>query len=216
MVYAYTENFILVLSHDEVVHGKGSLIAKMPGDLWQKLANLRTAYGFMCGHPGKKLIFMGCEFGQFDEWNEDKSLDWFLLQYEHHQQMQTYVSDLNHLYLKEEALWHDDFTPEGFEWVNCSDYEKSLVSFIRKGPTEKSSVIFVCNFTPVPYNEHRIGVPFAGSYKEIMNSDDLKYGGSGVINEGIVAAEDKPWDGRTHSIGLRVPPLGVTVFKLVE
>ncbi|MDR1638836.1 MAG: 1,4-alpha-glucan branching protein GlgB [Clostridiales bacterium] len=216
MVYAYTENFILVLSHDEVVHGKGSIVGKMPGDLWQKLANLRVAYGFMYGHPGKKLLFMGSEFAQFDEWSEEKSLDWFLLQYEHHQQIQSYTSDLNHLYLKEEALWHDDFTPGGFEWINCSDYEKSLVAFLRKGSTEKSFVIVVCNFTPVPYNEHRIGVPLPGKYKEIINSDDLKYGGSGVINTGTISSDEMPWDGRQHSIGLRVPPLGVAMLKLAE
>ncbi|MDR1541490.1 MAG: 1,4-alpha-glucan branching protein GlgB [Clostridiales bacterium] len=215
LIYAFTENFVLVLSHDEVVHGKNSLINKMPGDLWQKFANLRAAYGFMYGHPGKKLLFMGGEFGQFDEWSEDKSLDWFLLQFDHHKRMKDYVRDLNHLYLKESPLWNDDFTSAGFEWINCTDYERSIVSFIRKGDKPESLVIFVCNFTPVPLNEHRIGVPATGGYKEILSSDDVKYGGSGVINTGVMVAQDTPWDDRPYSIGLRVPPLGVSVIKPV-
>jgi 1,4-alpha-glucan branching enzyme len=215
MVYAYTENFILVLSHDEVVHGKGSLINKMPGDLWQKFANLRVAYGFMYGHPGKKLLFMGGEFGQFEEWSEAKSLNWFLLEYDHHRQMQSYVKDLNQFYLEHEPLWLDDFTSGGFEWINGGDWEKSLVTFFRRGKTEKDIVIFVCNFTPVPLTEHRIGVPFAGQYREVFNSDDQKYGGSGVVNTKIFAAEKRSWDGRPYSIGLRVPPLAVTIIKPV-
>ncbi|MDR3240255.1 MAG: 1,4-alpha-glucan branching protein GlgB [Clostridiales bacterium] len=214
MVYAYTENFILVLSHDEVVHGKGSLINKMPGDLWQKFANLRLAFGFMYGHPGKKLVFMGGEFGQFDEWNEAGSLHWFLLDYEHHRQTQSYVRDLNHFYLQEKSLWQDDFTPQGFEWINCSDYERSVVSFIRKGRTEGDILAFVCNFTPVPLLEHRIGVP-AGGYREVMNSDDPKYGGSGILNTETLQAQKISWDGRPFSIELKVPPLGVTILKLV-
>jgi 1,4-alpha-glucan branching enzyme len=213
MVYAYTENFILVLSHDEVVHGKGSLVNKMPGDLWQKFANLRTALAYMIGHPGKKLLFMGGEFGQFDEWSEARSLDWFLLQYDHHRQMQDFTKDINHFYLNERALWYDDFSHNGFEWINCGDWEKSFVSFFRKGAVREETVVFACNFTPVPLFEHRIGVPFAGNYVEALNSDDSKYGGSGVVNTGIMKAEQIPWDGRQYSIGLKIPPLGVVILK---
>ncbi|MDR0999585.1 MAG: 1,4-alpha-glucan branching protein GlgB [Clostridiales bacterium] len=213
MVYAYTENFILVLSHDEVVHGKGSLVGKMPGDLWQKFANLRAALTYMIGHPGKKLLFMGGEFGQFDEWSEARSLDWFLLQYDHHKHMQDYARDINHFYLNERALWYDDFSHSGFEWINCGDWEKSFISFFRKGAFREETVVFACNFTPVPLFAHRIGVPFAGDYVEVLNSDDAKYGGSGVINTGVMKAEKMPWDGRQYSIGLKIPPLGVSVLK---
>jgi len=214
MVYAYTENFILVLSHDEVVHGKGSLIRKMPGDLWQKFANLRLTLGFMIGHPGKKLLFMGGEFGQFDEWCESRSLDWHLLEYDHHSQMQSYARDLNHLYLKERAMWYDDFSYKGFEWINCGDWERSILTFFRKSDDEKDIVVFVCNFTPVPLMEHRIGVPKLCGYKEIFNSDDMKYGGSGVVNKGVIDADAKQWDSQPYSIGLKVPPLAVSVLKL--
>jgi len=215
MVYAYTENFILVLSHDEVVHGKGSLISKMPGDLWQKFANLRLTLGFMMGHPGKKLLFMGGEFGQFDEWCESRSLDWFLLQYDHHRLMQEYARDLNHLYLKERALWYDDFTHKGFEWINCGDWEKSILTFFRKSDDKKDVVVFACNFTPVPLTEHRIGVPELCGYREIFNSDDTKYGGSGVINTDIMNADVIQWDSQPYSIGLRIPPLGLSIIKIV-
>ena len=215
MVYAYTENFILVLSHDEVVHGKGSLINKMPGDLWQKCANLRLALGFMIGHPGKKLLFMGGEFGQFDEWSEERSLDWFLLQYDHHKQIQEFVRDINHFYLQERALWYDDFTHKGFEWINCGDWEKSLLTFFRKSDDENDIVIYACNFTPVPLMEHRIGVPKLCSYREVLNSDDSKYGGSGILNNEVMNAEAIPWDGRPYSIGIKLPPLGLTIVKPV-
>jgi len=213
MVYAYTENFILVLSHDEVVHGKGSIIGKMPGDYWQKFANARVAYGFMYGHPGKKLLFMGCEFGQFDEWSEDKSLDWHLLEFDKHKELQTYIKDLNHLYTSEKAMWYDDFTPAGFEWINCSDAQSSIVSFVRKGGSVKETIVVVANFTPVPRQWHRIGVPFAGEYEELLNSDDIKYGGSGVVNPNKISSIEKEWDGRANSIELKVPPLGVTILK---
>ena len=213
MVYAHTENFVLVLSHDEVVHGKGSLINKMPGDIWQKFANLRTAYGFMYGHPGKKLMFMGGEFGQFDEWSVDKSLDWFLLDYEHHRQLQDYVKDLNVFYEKDRPLWHDDFSGGGFEWINCSDWMHCLVSFFRKCDQPGNITVFMCNFTPVPYTEHRIGVPEPGIYKEVLNSDNTKYGGSGIVNPSPLEAELREWDGRPYSIPLKVPPLGVCILK---
>ncbi len=216
MVYAYTENFTLVLSHDEVVHGKGSMIGKMPGDLWQKFANLRAAYSFMYTHPGKKLLFMGSEFGQFSEWNYEKSLDWHLLEYDSHKQLKEFMLDLNHLYLKEKSLWYDDFSHIGFEWINVSDYEKSLVAFLRKQEDYNDAVICVVNFTPVPYTEHRIGVPLSGNYKEIINSDNPKYGGSGILNTQIITADEMEWDGRQYSIGLKVPPLGMTMLKKVD
>lgn len=216
MVYAYTENFILPFSHDEVVHGKNSMIGKMPGDYWQKFANLRATYGFKFGHPGKKLLFMGCEFAQFDEWNEQKSLDWHLLDYDKHREMQTYVKDLNHLYHKEATLWIKDYDYDGFEWINCSDKDESIVSFFRRGETDKDIIVFVCNFTPVPRTMHRIGVPKEGSYVEILNSDDLKYGGSGIINTETLHSMNLSWDGREYSIGLKVPPLGISILKFIS
>lgn len=213
MVYAYTENFILVLSHDEVVHGKGSMINKMPGDYWQKFANLRAAYGFMYGHPGKKLLFMGGEFAQFEEWSEQKSLDWNLLEFDKHREMQHYIKDLNKLYKSEEAFWKYDFTPDGFEWINCSDSASSIISFLRKSDKEEDTLLFIVNFTPVPRTLHRIGVPYEGKYKEIINSDEEKYGGSGIVNAEILVSDKEPWDGRDYSAGIKVPPLGMVVLK---
>lgn len=214
MVYAYTENFILVLSHDEVVHGKGSMINKMPGDMWQKFAGLRAAYGFMYGHPGKKLLFMGSEFGQFSEWSEAKSLDWHLLDYDNHKNMQKYVSDLNHFYLSEPAMWETDFDPNGFEWIECDDAERSIISYVRKSKNCEDILLFVCNFTPETYFNFRVGVPIAGDYKEIFNSDEEKYSGSGIINRNVVKSEKIDWNRRQNSIEIKVPPLGTTVFKL--
>jgi 1,4-alpha-glucan branching enzyme len=227
MVYAYSERYILVLSHDEVVHGKGSLVNKMPGDTWQKMANLRSALGYMMGHPGKKLLFMGGEFAQFDEWSEARTLDWFLLDdYEHHRQMQTFVRDLNHLYLREKALWQNDFDGGGFAWINCDDYERSILSFHRtaemKRCTEEEQdakgssfeyLIFICNFTPCPHMDYRVGVPCAGEYTEIMNSDDEKYGGSGIVNQGALYSQEHLCDGRQHSVPLKLPPLGIVILK---
>jgi len=213
MVYAYTENFILVLSHDEVVHGKGSLINKMPGDLWQKFANLRLTFGFMYGHPGKKLMFMGGEFGQFAEWTESQSLDWHLLEYDHHKQMQDFSRDVNHVYKANKALWHNDFQPGGFSWISCDDYQRSIVSFVRYGECEEDTVIVLCNFTPVAHEDFKLGVPFAGTYKEILNSDDEKYGGSDVVNVGDIPTVHSEAYGYENSVYLRVPPLGVLYIK---
>lgn len=215
MIYAYTENFILVLSHDEVVHGKGSMISKMPGDYWQKFANLRVAYGFMYGHPGKKLQFMGNEFAQFDEWAESKSLDWHLLLYDSHKQMHDYVRDLNKLYINESAFWYDDFSEKGFEWINCSDYQESIITFIRKGKDKKDTLVFICNFTPVPRTMHRIGVPYSGKYKEILNSDNKEYGGSGILNTDVLHSKEIDWDGRNQAIDVKIPPLGVSILKFI-
>lgn len=213
MVYAYTEKFVLVLSHDEVVHGKHSMLDKMPGDLWQKFANLRAAYGFMFGHPGKKLLFMGGEFGQFIEWDEKRPLDWFLLEYDHHKTMLEFAKALNHLYLDNEALWIKDFDGDGFEWIDCNDNEKSIYSFIRRGSKKEDTLVFLVNFTPNTYENFRVGVPFEGQYEEILNSDDPKYGGSGVTNEGVKNSDKIEYNGRENSIGLRLAPLSVTVFK---
>ena len=231
MMYNHSENFMLVLSHDEVVHGKGSLVNKMPGDTWQKMANLRAAFGFMMGHPGKKLIFMGGEIAQFEEWSEAKSLNWFLLdEFEHHKQVQTFVKDLNKLYLKEKAFWYneDQGFGGGFEWINPNDSEHSLLTFFRRAPktyrskpvinsdgTEAQEIlVFVCNFTPEPWLKHRIGVPIHGKYKEIINSDNVKYGGSGIVNAKVIETEEIDWDNRSHSVELAVPPLGTVVLKL--
>ena len=227
MIYAYSEKYILTLSHDEVVHGKKSLVDKMPGDLWQKFANLRTAYGFMMGHPGKKLLFMGGEFAQFIEWNENGQLDWFLIdEHEHHRQMQDYVRDLNKLYLKDKAFWQKDFTSDGFQWISSLDNNRSIVSFCRvaerprrskadqaaKGPGIEYLVI-ICNFTPIPHLDYRTGLPFPGKYKEIFNSDAEKYGGSGVTNTGNLTAEEHLCDGRNYSVPIKLPPLGVVIIK---
>ncbi len=216
MVYAYTENFILVLSHDEVVHGKCSMMEKMPGDLWQKFANLRVTYGFMYGHPGKKLLFMGSEFGQFAEWSEARSLDWHLLEYETHQKLHQYMNDLNHLYLQEPALWEKDFDPTGFEWIECNDRDRSIIAFIRRGQDHTKELIIVCNFTPETHFGFRLGVPVAGTYEEIFNSDDEKYGGSGVINRKPLVSDRIDWNGRQSSIELKVPPLGITILRRTE
>jgi len=227
MVYAYSEKYMLTLSHDEVVHGKKSLVDKMPGDVWQKFANLRAAYTFMIGHPGKKLLFMGGEIAQFVEWNEYGSIEWFLLdEYEHHRQMQAFVRDLNKLYLKEKALWQKDFLPEGFEWISCHDNERSILSFCRMGESQRRSkadqikkgssyeyLIFVCNFTPIPHLDYRVGLPAAGKYTEVLNSDATVYGGSGIINPGSLVAEEHLCDGREFSLPIKLPPLGVVVLK---
>jgi len=212
MWYAYSENFVLVLSHDEVVHGKCSMLSKMPGDYWQKFANLRTAYGFMFGHPGKKLMFMGNEFGQFIEWNYHQGLDWHLLEYDMHKKMQTYIKDLNALYKEHPALWELDFDQKGFEWIDCHDAERGVVSFLRRD-SKGNELIFVSNFTPVKYDNYRIGVPGRGFYKEIFNSDSEKYGGSNAGNHGGVEATDIAWHSRLNSIDITVPPLGTIVFK---
>ena len=211
--YAFSENFILPLSHDEVVHGKQSLIEKMPGDEWQKFANLRLLFGYMYGHPGKKLLFMGGEFAQRREWNHDESLDWHVLQYPHHQGAQQWVKDLNHLYRNERALYELDFSSDGFEWVDFQDFEQSVVSFLRRGKEKDNVILVVCNFTPAPRRNYRIGVPLGGFWKELLNSDAKIYGGSGLGNMGCVEAAPLPMHGRYYSLSLNLPPLGVLFLK---
>jgi 1,4-alpha-glucan branching enzyme len=215
LVYAFTENFVLVLSHDEVVHGKGALLDKMPGDQWQKFANLRALYGYMYGHPGKKMLFMGGELGQWTEWNHDTSLPWHLLKYEPHAGLQRYVRDLNRLYCSEPALHQVDFEWAGFQWIDFSDAEQSVIAFMRHS-RDGASILCVCNFTPVPRQGYRIGVPHPGWYREINNSDSYSYGGSNVGNLGGLMAEPIPCHGQAQSISLSLPPLGVLFLKPVS
>lgn len=211
--YAYSENFIQVLSHDEVVHGKGSMINKMPGELDAKFANLRTAYGFMYGHPGKKLLFMGQEFAQFREWSEARSLDWNLLDEERNHQMQDYVKALNKLYQEYDALYANDFDPIGFEWMSCENADMSVVTFVRRGSTAKKQLLFLCNFTPVTREDMLFGVPCPGTYKEILSSDEERFGGTGIVNPKVLTAKEEPCDGRNYSIRMTLPPLSVTIYE---
>jgi len=215
LMYAMSENFMLVLSHDEVVHGKRSMIEKMPGDYWQKFAGLRASYGYMYGHPGKKLLFMGNDFGQFSEWSHTRSLDWHLLDYDMHRKLQLFVKDLNRLYTSHKALYEIDYSYDGFEWIDCNDNIHSMVSFIRKGRDYHDMLIFVCNFTPVVHEDYRLGVPFEGYYKEVLNSDSEIYGGSNVGNLGGLWAENQEAHGRPYSIRMRIPPLSVVVLEPV-
>ena len=213
MLYAWHENFVLPLSHDEVVHGKGSLIGKMPGDYWQKFASLRLLFGYMFAQPGKKLLFMGGEFGQFGEWTEERSLDWHLVEFPLHRGLQNWVRDLNHVYRGEPALHELDCEPGGFEWVDCNDPQQSVVSLLRRGRSAPETLLFVANFTPVPRRPYRVGVPTGGFWKEVLNSDASYYGGSGVGNLGGCHAHEHPWHGRPCSLELNLPPLGIVVFK---
>jgi 1,4-alpha-glucan branching enzyme len=211
MLYAFSENFVLPFSHDEVVHGKGSLLSKMPGDEWQKFANLRLLYSLMFTYPGKKLLFMGCEFGQGTEWNFNHALDWYVLDYPQHQGVKTLVKDLNKLYSKHPALFQYDFEHQGFEWVDCHDVRQSVICYRRKSKNE--DLIVVLNFTPVLRECYRIGVPEEGTYTEIFNSDSVYYGGSNVGN-GVALSEPVAWMNLPHSVSLTLPPLAAIVLKL--
>ncbi len=211
--YAFSENFLLPLSHDEVVHGKGSLIGKMPGDNWQKFANLRLLFGYMYTHPGKKLLFMGSELAQWREWTHEESLEWHLLQYPPHQGLQKWVRDLNNLYRNEVALHELDYVADGFEWIDFGDWEENVISFIRKSRTTGNIILVVCNFTPVPRFYYRVGVPVGGFWKEVLNSDASEYGGSGHGNFGGVDASAISCHGKNHSLSLTLPPLGMIAFK---
>lgn len=216
LVYAFSENYILPLSHDEVVHGKGSLVSKMPGDKWQKMASLRALYAYQWSHPGKQLLFMGQEFGQEQEWTEQHSLDWWLLDDDLHSGLLSLVSALNRIYRDEPALWDDDYT--GFEWIDASDGDHNVISHIRKGMgSDHKQHLLVCvtNFAGTPHEGYRVGLPFSGQWEEILNTDSEEFGGSGVINMGPVIAEDVPWNGRPASAELRVPPLGALWLRPV-
>ncbi len=214
LLYAFAENFILPFSHDEVVHGKGSMIGKMPGDEWQKFANLRVLYGYMFGHPGKKLMFMGGEFGQWNEWNHDTSLDWHLLAFPYHAGLQRWLRDLNTFYRSEPALYELDSEQNGFEWVDCNDNQRSLISFLRRGRESSRWILVVCNFTPVPRHNYRVGVPAEGVWKEALNSDAPIYGGSGQGNLGWLESSPLPMHGRPYSLNITVPPLAAVVFQI--
>src|SRR5205814_2216186 len=212
MLYAFGENFMLPLSHDEVVHLKGSLIAKMPGDEWQKFANLRMFYAWMYGQPGKKLLFMGQEFGQWHEWNHDTGLDWQLLDLPKHDGLRRLIQHLNYIYNNEPALWQEDDSYDGFEWIDFHDADNSVVSFIRKS-REGEMIVFIVNATPIVRQNYRLGVPRAGFYREIINTDAETYGGSNVGNLGGIQSEDRQWMGREHSILIQLPPLATVAFK---
>jgi 1,4-alpha-glucan branching enzyme len=212
-LYAFNENFKLPLSHDEVVHGKGSLLGKMPGDPWQQFANLRLLYGLMNAEPGKKLLFMGAEFGQGSEWKHDESLEWHVLQYPFQQGVQRCVRDLNVLVASEPALHECDFDPSGFEWIDCRDYEQSIISFVRKARSSDTLILVVCNMTPVPRLNYRVGAPRGGFWAEVLNTDAKEYGGSGHGNLGGVEAVPVAWQGRSHSVTLTIPPLGCLFLR---
>ncbi|HXL37017.1 MAG TPA: alpha amylase C-terminal domain-containing protein, partial [Ktedonobacteraceae bacterium] len=204
------------LSHDEVVHVKGSLINKMPGDLWQRFANLRAFFGYMWGHPGKKLLFMGGEFAQWKEWNFKESLDWHLLEPPSeplHAQLQSFLRDLNQLYSKEPAFSEQDNEPEGFLWIDPHDSDQSVVSFMRRTKKQEDTLIFICNFTPIPRLGYRVGVPHAGEYFELMNSDAFHYGGSGLENKQPMPSGPMFWQSCPHSILLTLPPLATIILK---
>ncbi|TDW51336.1 1,4-alpha-glucan branching enzyme [Flavobacterium sp. 270] len=216
MTYAFTENFMLPFSHDEVVYGKKSIANKMPGDEWQKFANLRLLYGYMFTHPGTKLLFMGSEFGQSGEWNFENSLDWHLLQYDYHSGIKNVITDLNQLYKSQPALYEKQFSGEGFEWINYSDHQNAVLSYIRKGNNAKENLIIVCNFTQVVRENYRIGIPVKGTLEEVFNSDSKSYGGSGIKNSNVLKTESVPYDGRDFSIELILPPLSVVVYSISE
>jgi 1,4-alpha-glucan branching enzyme len=212
-IYMHTENFVLPFSHDEVVHGKGSMLGKMPGDQWRKLATLRALYGFMYGHPGKKLLFMGCELGQTREWNHDRSLEWHLLDDPLHAGLRRFVQALNWHYHAEPSLHQVDFDPAGFRWIECNDAENSVVSFVRYARDRRDFTVTICNFTPVPRADYRIGVPEPGYYAELLNSDAGLYGGGDVGNGGGVDSEPIAAHGFEQSLRLVVPPLGCLLLK---
>ena len=213
MLYGFTENFVLPLSHDEVVHGKGSIVGKMPGDEWQKFANLRLLYAYMFAQPGKKLLFMGDEFGQIREWGHDMSLEWHVLQYPQPSGVHNWIEQLNRAYRNEPALHELDNDPAGFEWVDCNDTGASVISLLRKGKRPEDTILVACNFTPVPRDNYRIGVPYDGFWKELLNSDAAEYAGSGIGNLGGKQAEEIPTHGRPYSLSLTLPPLSAVFFK---
>lgn len=214
IAYAFTENFMLPLSHDEVVHGKSPMMYKMPGDDWQKLANVRLMYSYMFTHPGTKLLFMGDEFGQTTEWNYKSELDWHLLEHASHQGLQRYVKALNHLYTSEPALYIKQFEYYGFEWVNVSDYDNSIMAYLRKSYNPEEDMLIVLNMTPAAHEFYQLGIDGAGTWKEILNSDQEEFFGSGVVNTGLLEAQPLPLNGKTHSLQLRIPPLGATILKI--
>ncbi|WP_242092461.1 1,4-alpha-glucan branching protein GlgB [Aestuariivivens sediminicola] len=215
LAYAFTENFMLPLSHDEVVYGKNSILGRMPGDEWQRFANLRLLYGYMFTHPGAKLLFMGGEFGQYNEWDFKGSLDWNLLEFEPHHNLQTFFKALNTFYKETPALFEKQFSHEGFEWINYDDHENCVISYIRKGQDPENDVVVVCNLTPSIREDYGIGLPRKGKLKEVFNSDDKNYGGSAVHNKRAITIKKQPWNGKDYSAKITLPPLAVTIFKFL-
>ena len=214
MTYAFTENFMMPLSHDEVVYGKKSIQGKMSGDEWQRFANLRLLYGYMFTHPGTKLLFMGAEFGQSSEWNFEQSLDWHLLQFGYHSGIKKCITDLNSMYKKYPAFHEKQFSAEGFEWINYSDNQNSVLAYIRKGKLEKDNLIVVCNMTPIVHSNYRIGLPSKGKLTEIFNSDKIEYAGSGLSNAKPIKIDKQSWNGREFSAEVVLSPLGICVFSI--
>lgn len=213
LMYAHSENFVLPLSHDEVVHGKKSLLDKMPGSYEEKFAGLRLLLGYQITHPGKKLLFMGGEFGQFIEWKDEEQLDWVLLDYEAHRKMQAYTAALNHFYLQEKALWEIDHDWDGYDWISASDSDQSVISFMRKGKKSGDTLMILINFRPISYEDYRIGVDKPGVYQEVFSSDDSRFGGEGRLNEGALRAEKGKWHGREYNLALKLPALGMVILK---
>ena len=217
MMYHYSENYILAISHDEVVHGKKSLVDKNWGDYWNKFAGLRNFIAYMIGHPGKKTVFMGCEFGQFVEWRDKSQLDWLLIEkYDMHKKIKEYFKDINNLYKENKSLWMYDYGSNGFEWIDADNKDQSVFSFIRKSNNNEETLIFVCNFTPIVYYDFKIGVPYLGRYKEILNSDNKCYGGSGQIMEDELISKKEKWHNYDYSLTLKIPPMATTIIKLTK
>jgi 1,4-alpha-glucan branching enzyme len=216
MLYAFSENFVLPISHDEVVHGKGALLSKMPGDVWQKFANVRAFLAFMYAHPGKKLLFMGSEIGQWNEWSHEVGIEWGLLQFDHHRKLQDFVRELNRLYRSHPVLYQNDFHHSGFDWIDFRDSEQSVISFQRRSADGSRFLLFCCNFTPVPRWSYRIGAPAAGRYQEILNTDSELFGGSNLGNYGGVWSDPIPTHGHGQSVSVLLPPLAVVAFELAE
>jgi 1,4-alpha-glucan branching enzyme len=215
LLYAFSENFLLPFSHDEVVHGKNSLLHKMPGDMWQQFANLRLLFAYQYAHPGKKLLFMGQEIGQRSEWSEARSIDWHFLEHDSHRGIQQLVADLNRLYVADPALHQVDFNWQGFEWIDANDADDSVLSFLRRGKSPDDLIIAIINATPVVREGYRLGVPNSGYYKEVLNTDAAAYGGSNVGNAGGQLASDQPCQGKPHSLVLTLPPLAAMFFKWI-
>lgn len=213
LLYAYSEQYILPFSHDEVVHGKKSLLNKMPGDYWQKFAQLRLLFGFMMTHPGKKLIFMGGEFGQYDEWKDLEQLDWFLLKYDMHSKMHAYTKRLVKFYKDEKALWELDRSWDGFQWIDADNNDQSILSFIRKSKEKGDFLVIVCNFTPIVYHDYKIGVPMNTSYQEVLNSDEIDFGGTSQLNKQTLMSKSIPWHNQPYHISMTIPPFAITILK---
>jgi 1,4-alpha-glucan branching enzyme len=216
LMYAFSENFILPFSHDEVVHGKKSLLDKMPGDYWEKFAQLRLLLGYMFSHPGKKHLFMGFELGQFSEWKDKEQLDWSLLEYDMHRKTNTYVKELLKIYKRSKALYELDYLQDGFEWIDVNNTEQSIFSFIRKGKKDNEFYAVICNFTGMPYQNYKVGITVPGEYREIFNSDKEEFGGSGLINKKMIVAREEPFHGKPYSINLEIPPFGISILRPVK